>query len=84
MPSLWDRLSDEFNRVFEHAERHQELVQPTEDEAANGWTAETLTQYLAEQATDQTLSIDPHSLRNRAARRPRWANNRYSPMRWRG
>ncbi len=83
-PSLWDRLADEFSNVFDTAKRQQDLVQPTPDEAANGWTAETLTEYLAECVAGQTLAIDPHSLHSRAARRPRWANSAYSPMRWRG
>jgi len=83
-PTLWDRLTDEFSNVFSYAQRHQDLVQPTEDEAANGWTAETLTEYLAERAAGQSLMIDPRSLHSRAAKRPKWANNRYNPMRWRG
>lgn len=30
-----------------------ELVEPTEDERANGWTAETLTAYLCEREQQQ-------------------------------
>lgn len=82
-PTLRDRLTDEFEKVFGYAQRHQDMVEPTEDEIANGWTAETLTEYLAERAAGQSLAADPRSLHRRAAKRPRWANNKYNPMRWR-
>lgn len=82
IPTIWDRLADELEKVFGYAQRHQEVVEPSEEEAANGWTAETLTEYLAERAAGQSLAIDPHSLHSRAAKRPRFANNRYNPMRF--
>lgn len=82
-PTLRERLADEFDRIFAHVERQQELVEPTEDEARNGWTAEALTQYLAERTTGQSIMCDPHSLQSRAAKRPRFANNCYDPFRMR-
>ena len=60
------------------------LVQPSPGEVRNGWTPETLTRYLAEQATAQAMRIDPHSVQSRRARRPTRCNNRYRPQRWRG
>lgn len=84
IPTIWDRLADEFEKVFSFAQRHQDLVEPTDAEAANGWTAEALTRYLAERATGQTLAVDPHSLHRRVAKRSRYANNRYNPLKWRG
>ncbi len=59
-----------------------ELIEPTEEEAKNGWTAEALTAYVAERsrAQDGIIMFDP-KYRRRA--RPRWANSRYSLFRWR-
>ncbi len=58
-----------------------ELVEPTADEARNGWTAETLTEYLAERAQeDAKLAF---RMFDRKPRRSRWANSKYSPFRWR-
>ena len=59
-----------------------ELVEPTADEAKNGWTAETLTAYVAEQKAAQTLRIDPSSVLRRKAL-PKMAHERFSPFRWR-
>ncbi len=55
-----------------------ELVEPTEDERRNGWTTETLTIYLAERERAQSEAFF-----NPPKRRPRRANSRYSPFRWR-
>lgn len=75
----------EFKRALEMAEAATPaLVQPSAEEARNGWTPETLTSYLNEQKAAQSLRIDPHSALNRRARRPTKANNRYRPQRWRG
>lgn len=81
-PTLLDRLADEFRAVLGHAERKQEMIEPTAEEAANGWTAEALTAYIAERAAGQSLAADPGSLQRRAGARPRWANNGYNPMRF--
>ena len=81
---LQDRLADELDSAQADAVDGQPLVEPTEDERRNGWTAEALTNYLAERTAGQALKLDPHSLHNRMDRRPRAANSRYSPLRWRG
>ena len=53
----------------------------TDEEAKNGWTAETLTAYLAERALAQSkLSL---SMFDRKPPRPKRANHRYSPFDWR-
>ncbi len=59
-------------------------VEPSADEARNGWTAETLTTYLAEQTAAQAERIDPASVARKRARRPTRANSGYRPLRWRG
>ncbi len=82
-PTLKDRLVEEFNNIFTHAKDNQDLVEPTDDEAANGWTAEALTEYLAERTAGQSIMIDPRSLHSRVAKRSRYANNKYNPLRWR-
>lgn len=75
---------EEFLEALDAAEASTPLVEPSEDEARNGWTAATLTAYLTEQQAAQSLRVDPHSAMNRQARRPAVANNRYRPLRWRG
>lgn len=60
-----------------------DLIQPTEEEARNGWTAETLTEYVKRQADVQkgVIYFDPQ---HRQPKRPAVANGRYNPLRcWR-
>ena len=76
---------DEFREALTVVKATQPaLVQPSDEERRNGWTAETLTKYLHEQTAAQALKIDPLSSLNRRARRPTRANNRYRPHYWRG
>ncbi len=60
-----------------------DLIQPTEEEAANGWTAETLTAHHAERARAQAGVIMFDETYRRPARQDR-ANSQYRPLRWRG
>ncbi len=60
------------------------LIEPSSEEARNGWTAETLTPYLAEQTAAQAERIDPVSPQRKRARRPTRATSGYRPLRWRG
>ena len=55
-----------------------DLIEPTDEEASNGWTAEALTEYVAEikKAEFET------AFRKRRFR-PKWANSKYHPHRWR-
>jgi hypothetical protein len=75
---------EEFLEALETAEAATPLVQPTADEARNGWDAASLTAYLAEQQASASLRVDPRSTMNRQARRPKRQNDRYRPLRWRG
>lgn len=77
-----DRLREQFRRAMTAAEAEVELVEPTEDERRNGWTPESLTEYLREQRAAQSMRIDPAGEMRR--QRPRAANSRYRPHRWRG
>ncbi len=61
-----------------------ELIEPSDDEARNGWTAAALTAYLRSQTAAQAERIDQQSPASRHARRPTRANNVYRPLRWRG
>jgi hypothetical protein len=79
-----EAVRKEFQGALKAAEAATPLVEPTPDEARNGWDAESLSSYLAEQQASQSLRVDPHSMMNRQARRPTRANNRYRPQRWRG
>ena len=59
------------------------LIEPTADERRNGWTAETLTDYVQqrERAQKGIVLFDPDY---RAVKRPGRANSRYNPLRpWR-
>ena len=55
----------------------------TAAELKNGWTPETLAAYRAESDT-RAMSIVAASMEGRLRPRPRWANNRYDPLHWRG
>ena len=65
--SIDEQLDDEYDAVLNNAEKTQDLVEPTEEEKRNGWTAETLTEYLAERKAGQSLAMDPNSLHSRMA-----------------
>lgn len=80
---LYEKLNDELDSVLREADSQQELIEPNEEEKKNGWTAETLTNYLAECRAGQTLSTDVHSLHRRQARKPNTQNHRYRVHRWR-
>lgn len=74
----------EFQGALKAAEAATPLIEPSADEIKNGWTAESLSSYVAEQRASQELRVDPASAMNRQGRRPRRANSRYRPLRWRG
>jgi hypothetical protein len=82
MTKLDDDQRTEFKKALKATEGRP-LIEPSADEARNGWTAETLTAYVAEQDAAASLRTDPVSAQNRAARRPTKALSRYSPFRWR-
>lgn len=54
------------------------LIEPTPDEKKNGWDAESLAAYVKEREAAQAETV-----LNRPSPRPKWANNQYSPLRWR-
>ncbi len=58
-------------------------VDLTDAEEANGWTAETLAAYQAERHA-AAMAVVAASMEGRLRPRPRWANSRYDPLRWRG
>ena len=58
-------------------------VDPTDAEALNGWTPETLTAYHAESEA-RAMAVVAASMEGRLKPRPRWANSKYSPFHWRG
>ncbi len=79
-----DFLQNLKNLVRKKAEavKHNRLVL-TPEEIANGWTAETLKSYFEgrEKAQAGVILYDP---RYRTRARPRFSNNLYRPLRWRG
>ncbi len=56
---------------------------PTDADIANGWTPETLAAYRAE-SDAYAMAIVTASMEGRLRARPRWANSKYDPLRWRG
>jgi hypothetical protein len=60
----------------------------TKDEAKNGWTDESLRRYRAErdQASSAVIAndVDPRTGRRARDGKPKAANSKYSPFRWRG
>ena len=56
------------------------MTEPTEGEAANGWTEETLTAYLAQRAAE----VKDYVLSGRQAKdaRPSRAQSEYNPHNW--
>lgn len=80
------RREDETRRQFlgalDRASEATSLIEPTEEEKRNGWTAETLTEYVREQKASQELRADPASPMRRTP--PKRANSKYRPHRWRG
>jgi hypothetical protein len=72
----------QFQSALRAAEKTHAPVQPTAEEACNGWTPETLTAYLAEQTAAQTLRTDPSSVLRRKGP-PMRANSKYRPLTWR-
>ncbi len=55
----------------------------TSVEEANGWTPEGLAKYRAD-ADARAMAFVAASMEGRLRPRPRWANSRYDPLRWRG
>ena len=56
----------------------------TDAEETNGWTPEGLAEYQAE-SDARAMAVVATSMDRRLRPRPtRWANNRYSPLHWRG
>jgi hypothetical protein len=49
----------------------------------DGWTAKELAAYQAERDAS-AMAIVAASMEGRLRPRPRWANHRYAPLRWRG
>ena len=55
----------------------------TDADEANGWTPEAVAEYQAEREA-AAMAVVAASMEGCLRPRPRWANNRYSPLRWRG
>ena len=55
----------------------------SDEDERNGWTPETLAAYRAE-SDARAMAIVAANMEGRFRPRPRWANNSYSPLKWRG
>ncbi len=56
----------------------------TDAEVPDGWTPKELAAYQAERDASAMAIVAASMDARRRPRRSRWANNRYSPLRWRG
>jgi len=54
-------------------------IEPTKEEQRNGWSEQTLSDYLKHRAKHEQRAVDAFS---RPAVRPAQANNTYNPRRW--
>ena len=52
-----ERLKNRFNAIKSDAQSKNGLIEPTEHEKKNGWTAETLSEYIAEMEADASMRI---------------------------
>jgi len=80
---LSEQLLLELETVRREALQNGEDIIPTEEEANNGWTKESLTRYLKDRYAAQSVFIDVNSIFRKAARRPNQQNHKYKPHRWR-
>ncbi len=55
----------------------------TDADQRDGWTPETLAAYRVE-SDARAMAVVAASMEGRLRPRPRWANNKYSPLHWRG
>lgn len=78
-----DQAHSELIETQRTAKKEQKTVEPTEEEKKNGWTAESLTNYLAERKAAQSLGIDVNSFYRKSLKRPMTQNHKYNPLRWR-
>ena len=56
----------------------------TDADQLNGWTPEALAEYHAERNAAAMSIVAASMDARRRPPRPRWANNRYDPLHWRG
>lgn len=73
-------MNDE--RLFRRARKitSKDRVEPTEAEARNGWTADTLSDYIADSRAVAAVRIDMKS--NLRKNHPQFVNSLYSPFMW--
>lgn len=86
LPPWLKRTKDAAREIAEPTAlaKYKPVVDLSDADELNGWTPETLAAYHAESHA-RAMSIVAASMD--ARRRPprsRWANNKYSPLRWRG
>lgn len=72
-----ERLQQQFSNIKAEADAKIDLIQPTPEEKANGWDAETLTEYIRDRETNSTMMIY-----GEYKERPTRANSRYKKLRW--
>ena len=65
--------------------KYKPVVDLSDAEEVNGWTAETLAAYHAESHA-RAMSVVAASMEFQlhGQHRPRWANSKYDPLHWRG
>ena len=60
------------------------VIELTDADERGGWTPESLAAYHAESDARAMAIVASSMDAHRRGPRPRWANNNYSPIRWRG
>ena len=83
LPPWLKRTKDAAIEVGRALVKYEPADDLTEAEEANGWLPETLAAYRAE-SDARCMAVVAASMEGRLRPpRPRWANSRYSPLRWR-
>lgn len=75
----YEKEQEEYDEALNNVQR--ESVEPTEEEIRNGWTSETLSEYLTERKASQSVSMDWGSLNRKVL--PDRQNHKYNVKHWR-
>ena len=86
LPPWLKRAKDIPREVIESSAlvKYKPIVDLTDAEEANGWTPEALAEYHTESDARAMAIVAANMDAVRRRQRPRGANNKYSPLHWRG
>jgi len=74
--TLVEKLQQQFAAIKADADEAIEIIEPTDAEKSNGWTSETLTEYVRDREVNSSMEIY-----GEYAPRPTKANSKYRKLR---